>query len=90
MVKLPAILILTNHGSFQSLVQQPVFAFLPLRSYGFRFIIQADFDVPSSREDVDKDSAWNQWLRQEIGSLFVQAFDDFKVKQSSTRKIIES
>ena len=64
---------------FQSLIQQPVFAFLPLRSYGFRFIIQADFDVPSSREDVDKDSAWNQWLRQEIANLFVQAFDEFKV-----------
>ncbi|XP_028393815.1 uncharacterized protein LOC114518092 [Dendronephthya gigantea] len=62
----------------KSLAHHPVFAFLPLRSYGFRFIIQADFDVPSSREDVDKDSAWNQWLRQEIAGLFVQAFDDFK------------
>ncbi|CAG2243868.1 unnamed protein product [Mytilus edulis] len=58
--------------------KQPVFAFLPLRSYGFRFIIQADFDVPSSREDVDCDSAWNQWIRNEIHKLFLEALDVFK------------
>ena len=28
--------------------------FLPLRNYGFKFIIQADFEVPSSREDMIK------------------------------------
>ncbi|CAC5410109.1 unnamed protein product [Mytilus coruscus] len=58
--------------------KQPVFAFLPLRSYGFRFIIQADFDVPSSREDVDCDSAWNQWIRNEIHKLFLEALEIFK------------
>ncbi|XP_076448916.1 LOW QUALITY PROTEIN: uncharacterized protein LOC143285481 [Babylonia areolata] len=58
--------------------KQPVFAFLPLRSYGFRFIVQGDFDVPSSREDVDRDSSWNQWLRNEIHTLFIEAFDTFR------------
>ncbi|KAL3859494.1 hypothetical protein ACJMK2_009713 [Sinanodonta woodiana] len=58
--------------------KQPAFAFLPLRSYGFRFIIQGDFDVPSSREDVDKDSPWNQWLRSEIHNLFLDSLDVFK------------
>ncbi|XP_029953318.1 protein NO VEIN isoform X2 [Salarias fasciatus] len=57
--------------------KQPVFAYLPLRSFGFRFIIQADFDIPSSREDVDRDSSWNQWLRSEIPKLFLQAMDVF-------------
>ncbi|XP_070575816.1 uncharacterized protein [Ptychodera flava] len=58
--------------------KQKVFAFLPLRSYGFRFVIQGDFDVPSSREDVDNDSAWNQWLRGELPVLFIQALQAFK------------
>ncbi|KAL3860253.1 hypothetical protein ACJMK2_010402, partial [Sinanodonta woodiana] len=58
--------------------KQPVFAFLPLRSYGFRFVIQGDFDVPSSREDVDKDSPWNQWLRSEIPTLFIEILEVFK------------
>ncbi|XP_029978405.1 protein NO VEIN isoform X2 [Sphaeramia orbicularis] len=57
--------------------KQPVFAYLPLRSFGFRFIVQADFDIPSSREDVDRDSSWNQWLRSEIPQLFLQAMDIF-------------
>ncbi|XP_023128613.2 uncharacterized protein wu:fj29h11 isoform X1 [Amphiprion ocellaris] len=57
--------------------KQPVFAYLPLRSFGFRFIIQGDFDIPSSREDVDRDSSWNQWLRAEIPQLFLQAMDVF-------------
>ncbi|XP_041818606.1 protein NO VEIN isoform X2 [Chelmon rostratus] len=56
---------------------QPVFAYLPLRSFGFRFIIQGDFDIPSSREDVDRDSSWNQWLRSEIPQLFLKAMDVF-------------
>ena len=58
--------------------KQLVFAFLPLRSYGFRFIVQGDFDVPSSREDVDRDSSWNQWLRNEIHTLFLDSLEMFK------------
>ncbi|XP_053389616.1 uncharacterized protein LOC128552593 [Mercenaria mercenaria] len=58
--------------------KQPIFAFLPLRSYGFRFIIQGDFDVPSSREDVDRDSSWNQWLRNEIHNVFIECLDIFR------------
>jgi hypothetical protein len=38
-----------------------------------------DFDVPSSREEVDRDSLWNQWLRSEIAAVFVSAFDNFRV-----------
>ena len=63
----------------QDLQQQQVFAFLPLRSYGFRFIVQGDFDLPSSRECVTSDSSWNQWLREEIPSLFLKGLEDMKV-----------
>jgi len=48
-----------------------VYAFLPLRSYGFRFIVQGDFVVPSSREAVDASSPWNHWLREKLAPLFV-------------------
>lgn len=43
-----------------------VCAYLPLRTYGLRFLLQADFVVPSSRESVDSSSEWNQWLRDEV------------------------
>ncbi|XP_022924460.1 uncharacterized protein LOC111431955 isoform X2 [Cucurbita moschata] len=57
--------------------QQPVFAFLPLRKYGLKFIIQGDFVLPSSREEVDGDSHWNQWLLSEFPGLFLSAAKSF-------------
>lgn len=57
---------------------QDVFAFLPTRPYGFRFIIQADFLVPASREDLHKDSSWNQWLRDNIAEAFLMVLPSFK------------
>ncbi|KAK3280654.1 hypothetical protein CYMTET_11525 [Cymbomonas tetramitiformis] len=57
--------------------QQAVFAYLPLRSYGLRFIVQADFVLPSSREEIDQDSAWNQWLLGRLPALFVEALLEF-------------
>lgn len=55
-----------------------VFAYLPLRSFGFSFIIQADFVVPASRQDVTQDSDWNQWIIKQIPNLFVSAFHTFR------------
>ncbi|KVH90985.1 protein of unknown function DUF3883 [Cynara cardunculus var. scolymus] len=57
--------------------QQYVFAFLPLRTYGLKFIIQGDFILPSSREEVDGDSPWNQWLLSQFPSLFVDSQRSF-------------
>jgi hypothetical protein len=68
----------TEEGDYEPyLKQQPVFAFLPLRNYGLKFILQGDFVLPSSREEVDADSAWNQWLLSEFPSLFVSAQETF-------------
>lgn len=60
-----------------SLVHQPVFAFLPVRNYGLKFILQGDFVLPTSREEVDSNSAWNQWLLSEYPSLFLAALGSF-------------
>ncbi|DBA85049.1 TPA: hypothetical protein ACH3X2_005780 [Trebouxia sp. C0005] len=59
-------------------MQQQVYAFLPLRSYGLSFIVQADFIVPSSREAIDCDSAWNELLREQVPNLFLQSLQSFK------------
>ncbi|XP_057958300.1 protein NO VEIN isoform X2 [Malania oleifera] len=57
--------------------QQPAFAFLPLRTYGLKFILQGDFVLPTSREEVDGNSPWNQWLLSEFPALFVGAVRSF-------------
>ncbi|EXC16976.1 hypothetical protein L484_021633 [Morus notabilis] len=65
-------------GGYSPLLsQQPVFAFLPLRTYGLKFILQGDFVLPSSREEVDGSSPWNQWLLSEFPGLFVKAERSF-------------
>ncbi|KAI9194556.1 hypothetical protein LWI28_007060 [Acer negundo] len=67
-----------TNGNYRPLLnQQPVFAFLPLRTYGLKFILQGDFVLPSSREEVDGNSPWNQWLLPEFPGLFVSAEKSF-------------
>ncbi|MCX7811237.1 MAG: DUF3883 domain-containing protein [Leptospiraceae bacterium] len=69
---------LTPDGLADATKEQKIFAYLPTRNYGFNFIIQADFLLPSSREDIHKDKSWNNWLRDNIASVFLEAVDEFK------------
>ncbi|XP_050219980.1 protein NO VEIN [Mercurialis annua] len=62
---------------YPRLDQQPVFAFLPLRTYGLKFILQGDFVLPSSREEVDKNDPWNEWLLTQFPGLFISAERSF-------------
>lgn len=56
----------------------PTYAFLPIRDFGFRFCIQADFVLISSREGVHEDLEWNITLRDKIAEAFVEAVEAFK------------
>jgi hypothetical protein len=57
---------------------QPLFAYLPLRSYGFRFILQADFEIPANRQEVHRDNLWNEWLKTEMTHLLYLAYCQFQ------------
>jgi hypothetical protein len=50
-----------------------VFAYLPIRPYGFKFEIQADFLLITNREDIHEYKEWNQWLRDSITPVFLHA-----------------
>ncbi|KII91731.1 hypothetical protein PLICRDRAFT_173538 [Plicaturopsis crispa FD-325 SS-3] len=52
---------------------EEVHAFLPLKNFGFHFMIQADFLTSSSREDILTDSQWNIKLREGVVDAFVRA-----------------
>jgi hypothetical protein len=65
-------------GQSHYLPQQPVFSYLPANSYGFRFILQADWVMTASRESIDEGQEWNQFLRSKVDALFVHAFSSFK------------
>ncbi|CAF0749457.1 unnamed protein product [Rotaria sordida] len=72
-----------NNNEKILLTKQDVYAYLPLRTFGFTFIIQADFEIPSSRQDILSDSIWNQFLLNEIPSIFLSSLDIFYQEQSS-------
>jgi hypothetical protein len=50
-----------------------MFAFLPLRTFGLRFVVQADFMLTTSREELAA-SVWNDFLCDHVPSLYVDAF----------------
>ena len=61
-----------DHMSGNPLIRKSnfVFAFLPVRSFGLRFVVQADFLLAASREELLKENEWNRWLRDSLVSTF--------------------
>ena len=68
----------SNYNTRKALPHREVFAYLPIKSYGFKFIIQGDFEVTASRQDLHHDNCWNQMLVNKIPQLFLDAFDLFR------------
>ncbi|KAI9146907.1 alcohol dehydrogenase [Paramyrothecium foliicola] len=58
-----------------------VYAFLPIRDYGFKFTLQADFLLTASRESIDEDSPWNHALRDAAVDAFLLALDNLGSSQ---------
>lgn len=62
-----------------------LFAYLPVHPYGFRFIIQGDFLLTSSRGSVDFALPWNEALARSIPPALVDAVERFKTTPSLAR-----
>ncbi|KAL6363072.1 hypothetical protein LRP88_02474 [Fusarium phalaenopsidis] len=60
---------------------QNVYSFLPIRNYGFKFIIQADFLLTASREDIDNSSDWNIKLLDELPEAMLTAIKRFNSRR---------
>jgi hypothetical protein len=69
---------LTEDGEPKPEDVQHVYAFLPVRQYGFKFIIQGDFLLTASREEIHTDECWNMFLRDNIANIFMDAVEEFK------------
>ncbi|KIN03398.1 hypothetical protein OIDMADRAFT_117507 [Oidiodendron maius Zn] len=54
-----------------------VYAFLPIRDYGFKFVLQADFVLVANREEIESDSAWNKGLLKCIPHALLAAINEF-------------
>jgi hypothetical protein len=69
---------LDREGQADGSREREVHAYLPVRSYGFRFVVQGDFILSSSREAILADRPWNIWLRDQVALTFVAAVEAFQ------------
>ena len=68
-----------------------IFAYLPVRSdTGLPFLINADFILPSSREEIRGKVPWNQWLMGCVANLLSEALPRLKEKGLLTIDLLEA
>lgn len=65
------------------------FAFLPIRDFGFRFCVQADFLLSSAREDIQAARPWNIALRDAIAPAFVASLEQFRARPALARTFLQ-
>ena len=75
---------LDDKGEADGSREREAHAYLPICNYGFRFVVQGDFILTSSREDI-VNCPWNLWLRDQVAPLFVAAVELFKESQGGLR-----
>lgn len=67
-----------------------IFAYLPVRSdTGFPFLINADFILPSAREDIS-DVPWNRWLMKCVANLLADKLSLLREKSLLTVELLET
>ncbi|KAI3323331.1 hypothetical protein HD806DRAFT_544090 [Xylariaceae sp. AK1471] len=64
---------LDKSSSNPVVMSQQIFALLPIRNVGFKFLIQADFETQANRRDIVATSGKNQALLDEIAEVFCNA-----------------
>ncbi|PMD64854.1 uncharacterized protein K444DRAFT_554213 [Hyaloscypha bicolor E] len=62
----------TDFNTGSTLDSQSVYAFLPIKSYGFRFLLHGEFLLTASRQDIDTSSSWNRVIRNAAADAFVK------------------
>lgn len=60
-------------GNVNETQSRSLFAFLPVKDSGLRFLAHADFVLATSRETLREDLPWNQRLRDALGQCLAEA-----------------
>ncbi len=70
--------------------QGKVFAYLPIRSdTGLPFLINADFILTSSREQISEKVPWNEWLMKSVAHLLTDSLSGLRDKNLLTINFLE-
>ncbi len=79
---------LNADGSADSASPQKVFAFLPIDSFGFRFLVQGDFLLTTNREGIHEDRPWNHAIRDAIPENFALSIPYFRENKRLARSFL--
>jgi hypothetical protein len=55
---------------------------IPIRSYGFPFLIHSNFKLTFNKEDINHDDEFNKFINEYIVDGFIQCIDFFKNENS--------
>ncbi|KAH7647455.1 hypothetical protein FG379_000671 [Cryptosporidium bovis] len=73
-----------------------VYSFLPIKEFGFKFLINADFELTTSRESISNDSKWNNFVRDNITNAVLSSIqiwcdlDNFPLLKKSFINLLPS
>ncbi|KIW35069.1 uncharacterized protein PV07_01789 [Cladophialophora immunda] len=62
---------------------QKTYAYLPVNSFGFQFIIHADFVLTANRKGIDSDRGWNTSLQRCLPEALCSAFEQLATSAES-------
>ncbi|EXJ91698.1 hypothetical protein A1O3_00248 [Capronia epimyces CBS 606.96] len=62
---------------------QKTYAYLPVNSFGFKFLIHADFVLTANRKGIDSDREWNKSLQSGIATALGLAFEQLATSAQS-------
>ncbi|KAB5580701.1 hypothetical protein GE09DRAFT_1279564 [Coniochaeta sp. 2T2.1] len=66
-----------NAGLKPQIGPQSVYAFLPIRSYGFSLLLHGDFILTANRQDIEIANTWNDTIIAEQTKSIVEMFTHF-------------
>ncbi|MEJ0034840.1 MAG: DUF3883 domain-containing protein [Gammaproteobacteria bacterium] len=62
---------------------------MPIRDFGLPFVVQGDFLLSSSREDIHREWLWNVRIRDEIAEAFVRALPKLRASHGLATTFLE-
>jgi hypothetical protein len=70
--------------------EYPIYSYLPVKNVGFKFIINADFELTANRQDIHESDGWNLFLRDQIPEIICEALKSLDIDSQSVIHLIPS
>jgi hypothetical protein len=70
--------------------EYPIYSYLPVKNVGFKFIMNADFELTANRQDIHESDGWNLFLRDQIPDILCEALKSLEIDSQKIIALIPS